>query len=228
MTHESVDLKSDIQNGTKLGKSETDRLLGDVAGEFFDRISRGEQPQVEDYAQRYPQIAVLIRQMFPIIPQIDDSLQASEPSKKSVIEVSGQQRFGDFRLLHQLGSGGMGVVYEAEQISMGRHVALKILPMAGALQQKQLLRFRNEVRAAAMLDHPHIVSVYSIGEERGVHYYTMQLIRGQSLAEVIQDLRWFATATDHERWTDRRLDSSSALCIQRSIGQCQRECRSAD
>ncbi len=119
----------------------------------------------------------------------------------------------------------MGVVYEAEQVSMGRRVALKILPMAGALQQKQLLRFRNEVRAAAMLDHPHIVSVYSIGEERGVHFYAMQLIRGQSLAEVIQDLqRDRADERTTERRTDRRVDSSGDLFVRRAAGRCQWNC----
>ena len=84
----------------------------------------------------------------------------------------------------------MGVVYEAEQISMGgRKVALKVLPFAAMVDEKRLQRFRNEVRAAASLDHPNIVSVYSVGEERGVHFYAMQLIRGQSLAAVIDQLR---------------------------------------
>ncbi len=189
MNHESVDLKTGDQTAIHPGKSATDRLLGEVAGEFFDRVLQGEQPQVEDYAQRYPQIAELIRETFPVIPLIDGSVRDAEPEIASVIRSVGNRRLGDFRILHELGAGGMGIVYEAEQISMGRRVALKILPMAGALQQKHLLRFRNEVRAAAMLDHPHIVSVYSVGEERGVHYYAMQLIRGQSMAEVIQDLR---------------------------------------
>jgi serine/threonine protein kinase/Tfp pilus assembly protein PilF len=96
---------------------------------------------------------------------------------------------GDFRILRELGRGGMGTVFEAEQVSMGRHVALKVLPFAALLHEKSLRRFQNEVRAAASLDHPHIVSVYSIGEERGVHFYAMQLIRGRTLAELIDELR---------------------------------------
>ena len=79
-------------------------------------------------------------------------------------------------------------VYEAEQVSLGRKVALKVLPFAAMAQDKALQRFRNEVRAAAALDHPNIVSVYSVGEERGVHYYAMQLVRGKSLADVIAEL----------------------------------------
>jgi serine/threonine protein kinase/Tfp pilus assembly protein PilF len=96
---------------------------------------------------------------------------------------------GDFRILRELGRGGMGTVFEAEQISMGRLVALKVLPFAAILHEKSLRRFQNEVRAAASLDHPHIVSVYSIGEERGVHFYAMQLIRGRTLAALIDELR---------------------------------------
>ena len=96
---------------------------------------------------------------------------------------------GDFRLIRELGSGGMGTVYEAEQLSMGRRVALKVLPFAALVQDKSLQRFRNEVRAAAALDHPHIVSIYSVGEERGIHFFAMQFIRGQTLADAITHLR---------------------------------------
>ena len=78
---------------------------------------------------------------------------------------------------------------EAEQISMGRRVALKVLPLAGLVDELKIKRFRNEVRAVAALDHPNIVSVHTVGEERGVHYYAMQLIRGRSLAEVISSLQ---------------------------------------
>ena len=96
---------------------------------------------------------------------------------------------GDFRIVRELGRGGMGTVFEAEQISMGRRVALKVLPFAALVQDKSLQRFRNEVRAAAALDDPHIVSIYSVGEERGVHFFAMQLIRGQTLADAITQLR---------------------------------------
>src|SRR5205823_6547365 len=97
--------------------------------------------------------------------------------------------FGDFRIVREVGRGGMGVVYEAEQLSLGRRVALKVLPFAGTMDYRQLQRFYNEARAAASLHHPHIVPVYAVGSERGVHYYAMQLIDGQTLAALIQDLQ---------------------------------------
>jgi hypothetical protein len=95
---------------------------------------------------------------------------------------------GDFRIVRELGRGGMGVVYEAEQVSLGRRVALKVLPFAAALDAKQLQRFKNEAQAAAQ-HHTNIVPVFAVGCERGVHYYAMQYIDGQTLAAVIAELR---------------------------------------
>src|SRR5207237_588033 len=95
---------------------------------------------------------------------------------------------GDFRLIREVGRGGMGVVYEAEQISLNRSVALKVLPFAATMDPRQMQRFRNEAQAAACLHHPNIVPVHGVGCDRGVHYYAMQLIEGQTLAEVIHGL----------------------------------------
>src|SRR4051794_37511165 len=83
----------------------------------------------------------------------------------------------------------MGVVYEAVQLSLGRRVALKVLSFGAALDGKQLERFKNEAQAAAHLHHTNIVPVYAVGSERGVHYYAMQLIEGQNLAELIRQVR---------------------------------------
>ena len=95
---------------------------------------------------------------------------------------------GDFRLIREVGRGGMGVVYEAEQITLRRRVALKVLPFAAALDSRQLERFRNEALAAANLRHDHIVPVFAVGMERGVHFYAMQFIEGQSLATLVDTL----------------------------------------
>src|SRR5207253_3220883 len=95
----------------------------------------------------------------------------------------------DFRILREIGRGGMGIVYEAEQLSLGRRVALKVLPFAAALDGKQLQRFKNEAQAAAGLHHQNIVPVYGIGCERAVHYYAMQFIDGRTLAALIRELR---------------------------------------
>jgi serine/threonine protein kinase len=101
--------------------------------------------------------------------------------------ISGQ--LGDFRLLQEIGRGGMGTVYEAEQISLNRRVALKVLPFASALDHRRLQRFRNEAAAAANLRHEHIVAVYAVGCERGVHFFAMQFVEGQSLAALLNEQR---------------------------------------
>src|SRR5207248_8270480 len=102
---------------------------------------------------------------------------------------------GDYRIVREVGRGGMGVVYEAEQVSLGRRVALKVLPFAATMDPRHLQRFHNEARAAACLHHEHIVPVYAVGCERGVHFYAMQFIDGQSLAEVLASQRGPAADT---------------------------------
>jgi serine/threonine protein kinase/WD40 repeat protein len=91
---------------------------------------------------------------------------------------------GDFRLVREIGRGGMGVVYEAEQLSLARRVAVKVLPHAALLSAGRLARFELEARTAATLEHPHIVPIFSVGREHNVHYYAMKLIRGVSLADL--------------------------------------------
>src|SRR5262249_27475726 len=98
-------------------------------------------------------------------------------------------RLGDFRIVREIGRGGMGIVYEAEQMSLKRRVALKVLPFAGALDARQLQRFKNESQAAAHLHHTNIVPVHAVGYERGVHFYAMQFIDGQTVAALIRDRR---------------------------------------
>ena len=99
------------------------------------------------------------------------------------------KRLGDYLILREVGRGGMGVVYEAEQESLGRHVALKVLPRSALLNEHAVARFRREARSAARLHHSNIVPVFGFGEADGLHYYVMQFIHGRGLDEVIAELR---------------------------------------
>jgi WD40 repeat protein/serine/threonine protein kinase len=99
------------------------------------------------------------------------------------------QRMGDFRILRVIGRGGMGVVYEAEQVSLGRHVALKVMPQALRLDATRKARFEREAKAAAKLHHTNIVPVFGVGEHDGLPYYVMQLIDGRGLDAVLLGLR---------------------------------------
>lgn len=165
-----------------------DVLLGQVVEEYFEATAQGQKPTISEYVRRFPEIADLLRVVIPAMTVAEDITSDSAPSE-AMRPSEPVRQLGEFRILRQIGRGGMGIVYEAEQVSMNRRVALKVLPLAGMVDETRIQRFQNEVRAAAALDHPHIVPVYMVGEERGVHYYAMQLIRGRSLAEVITSLR---------------------------------------
>ncbi|HEV3078755.1 MAG TPA: serine/threonine-protein kinase, partial [Gemmataceae bacterium] len=165
-------------------------LIGKVADEFTERLNNNEQPQIEDYAQRYPQIAAILRQVLPAVQVMGGGAKDSPLGDESADSASALRGcLADFRILREIGRGGMGIVYEAEQLSLSRRVALKVLPFAATLDGKQLQRFKHEAQAAGQLHHTNIVPVHAVGCERGVHYYAMQLIDGQTLAAVIRELR---------------------------------------
>ena len=168
-------------------------LLAEVADEFRERLGRGEEPDIEEYVQRYPQFADVLRQLLPVLAVLR---LPNSASAGATVPLAGPEPIlgclGDYQVLGEIGRGGMGVVYEAVQISLGRRVALKVLPFAAAMDPKQLQRFKNEAQAAAHLHHTNIVPVYSVGCERGVHFYAMQYIEGQTLAAVIRELRQLA------------------------------------
>jgi serine/threonine protein kinase len=160
--------------------------------EYLAELETGRLPDRQAFTARYPDLGPA---MAPYLDALD-AVQAASPhlhhlspdrSAPAVPEPYTAEPLGDFRILREISRGGMGVVYEAVQLSLGRRVALKVLPFAAALDARQLQRFKNEAQAAAQLHHTNIVPVYAVGCERGVHYYAMQLIEGQNLAKVIAD-----------------------------------------
>jgi serine/threonine protein kinase/WD40 repeat protein/tetratricopeptide (TPR) repeat protein len=158
------------------------------------QLQAGEALDWPTIAREHPEYAGRLRSLAVALEALGDLSGAGDSALSGVAPRSGEEEFvpgvlGDFHLLREIGRGGMGVVYEAEQVSLNRRVALKVLPLAATLDPRQLARFRHEARAAALLHHPHVVPVYGVGCERGVHYYAMQLIEGCSLAAVIDVLR---------------------------------------
>jgi len=165
-------------------------LVAEVAEEFLRRIEQGESPKVADYAARYPSIAENLRQILPVLTMVGASPEVWPRRDEAYDKGLARERIlGDFKILREVGRGGMGVVYEAHELSLGRHVALKVLPFVAVLDPQQLKRFKMEAQIAACLHHTHIVPVFSVGCERGVYYYAMQYIEGRSLASIIQELR---------------------------------------
>ncbi len=187
-------------SNSKPGVSNTDIVLADLIEEIMNQQRRGEPVRLEVYASKYPDHIQQLQELFPALQALADLSQSACPAGSSKARAAGDSAtqqvpelrggiLGDFRIIREIGRGGMGIVYEAEQITLGRRVALKILPLMGTLDEKQLQRFKNESRAAASLDHPNIVDVYSVGCERGVQYYAMRFVEGRTLAQVIGELR---------------------------------------
>ncbi|MFO0897683.1 MAG: protein kinase [Pirellulales bacterium] len=166
-----------------------ERRLAELLEELTRQVQSGQEAALEEILARHPDHADEIRRYLPALRSLAefDASTLGPAGSTSGLPEGGRGLLGDFRLLREVGRGGMGVVYEAEQLSLGRRVALKVLPFAAMLDERRLQRFKNEAHAAAVLHHPHIVPVYGVGCERGVHYYAMQLIDGCSLAEALAE-----------------------------------------
>jgi WD40 repeat protein len=162
--------------------------------EWRERLGRGERLDLQEYTDRFPDLASQIRAVLPGLVALEDlkgdaldhtgSYVAAGPAEGRRLE-----RLGDYRILREIGRGGMGIVYEAEQESLGRRVALKVLPSAALLDPRQRQRFQREARAAARLHHTNIVPVYGAGEYEGIHYFVMQYIAGLGLDQVLAELK---------------------------------------
>jgi serine/threonine protein kinase/Flp pilus assembly protein TadD len=163
--------------------------LAEAFDALTSRLLAGEAIGVQDVRRLYPEHAEELLPLLPAVAALGDLSASGEPEPGGRDDARLPEVLGDFRLLRELGRGGMGVVYEAEQVSLGRRVALKILPLAATLDPRRLQRFLNEARAAACLHHTNIVPVFAVGSAQGVHFYAMQLIEGQTLAAVLCELR---------------------------------------
>ena len=166
-------------------------LLNRLAEEFAERFRLGERPSLQEYIDRHPELADDIREYFPalaVMEQVKDDRQAPVEQAAS-LTLPPLERLGDFRIIREIGHGGMGVVYEAEQVSLGRHVALKVLPQQRLASSQTNQRFEREAKAAARLHHTNIVPVFGVGEHEGLPYYVMQFIPGLGLDEVLVELQ---------------------------------------
>jgi serine/threonine protein kinase/WD40 repeat protein len=182
---------------TTTGSADHDKF-DELAEEFAARFRRGERPALQEYIDRYPELAGPIRELFPALVEVEradveqQNLDKREHENAPVVATVAPplpSQVGDYRILREIGRGGMGVVYEAEQVSLHRRVALKVLPRHVALDEKVLARFRREARSAAQLHHTNIVPVFEVGKDGDVSYYSMQFIQGHGLDRVIGELR---------------------------------------
>lgn len=162
-----------------------------VATEFIESFRDGVAPPIEGYIERYPHLADTIADLFPMIAALEtmkkeDDRETARSATSRPLHLS---ELGDFKIVKEIGRGGMGVVYQAFQETLDRHVALKVLPQASLLDADFLKRFRQEARMAARLHHSNIVSLYGMGEHQGYHFLVMELVDGESLDAVIRWLK---------------------------------------
>jgi WD40 repeat protein/serine/threonine protein kinase len=175
-------------------RGSADSGLADLVDEVIRRVQAGESIDPEALAGHDPGLAEQIRRLLPTLEKLADlggSATGDPAGGRPAVGDAGPGfgMLGDFHLLREVGRGGMGVVYEAEQESLGRRVALKVLPQPIARDGTALSRFRREARSAARLHHTNIVPVFEVGQEGAICYYAMQFIDGQGLDAVIEDLR---------------------------------------
>jgi serine/threonine protein kinase len=174
--------------------------------EYLKAMETGRHPNRDDFLARYAPIAEPLAECLEGLELVHTFGQRldhphAEPSTAMpgvLGSINPTVPLGDFRLVREIGRGGMGIVYEAEQLSLGRRIALKVLPFAMTLDPRQLQRFKNEARAAAHLHHSNIVPIYSVGSERGIHFYAMEYIEGQPLTKLINELRQTADREDKD------------------------------
>lgn len=170
---------------------ETASPLDELVVECLQRASEIGSAALEESCKRHPEFADALRERvsrlaaFGLMPETTTNTP---------------RRIGGFQILREIGKGGMGVVYLAEQTDLHRFVALKILAPGAAFHQKALERFRREALTAAQLNHPGIVKVHAVGEDQGVHWIAMELIAGVSLEKVVEELSKLQdSANDGER-----------------------------
>ena len=176
-----------------MADADPDTVLDELAEEFVARTRSGEQPSITEYAQRHPEHAADIREIFPLLSAME--------STKTEQPLAGTQ-VGPYEIVREIGRGGMGVVYEAVQTELGRRVALKILPVQATLDARFLERFRLEAQAAAKLEHSNIVPVIGYGTDGDLHYYSMQYIEGRGLDQVIAETQAQANQGQETRGRD--------------------------
>ncbi|HUG17586.1 MAG TPA: serine/threonine-protein kinase [Planctomycetaceae bacterium] len=168
-----------------------DERLSDLVEQALGAIHRGEEPNLADLTKGHPDLEQELRELLATARLAEELGQATDP--ETMVTVSRATQFneppsavGDYKLLEELGRGGMGIVYKARQQTLGREVALKMLLIGAAAGQQERARFRQEAEAAARLDHSAIVPVHEVGEYEGQMYFSMKYISGTNLAKRLQ------------------------------------------
>ncbi len=173
-------------------ESSADEQITAALEEYASLKRAGRPLGREDFLARHRTIAVALAECLDGLELVEDAASHFTRSRGQgapVADLSPPAQLGEYRLVREIGHGGMGVVFEAEQVALGRRVAIKILPSASSLDSRHRQRFQVEAQAAGLLQHEHIVPVFGTGFDAGVYYYVMQYIDGRPLTEVLRELK---------------------------------------
>lgn len=170
----SNDAAADPDLTQELNTTTLTAKLVEVLDQYLADLKAGTAPSREQMLEAYPELG----------SHLDACLAGIDFIQGQPIETQGGQVLADFRIGREVGRGGMGAVYEAEQISLGRRVALKVLRFGAVSDLEALTRFQREAETVAKLHHTNIVPIFSVGSENGVNFYAMQFIDGSSLDQV--------------------------------------------
>ena len=176
-----------------MNRSELQIRIDEIADDFLKERRDGLAPKIDDYIKSNSDIAEPLRDFLKMILMVDDCAGESDFQSANQPRINeGSDDFPtipDYEIIREVGRGGMGIVYEAQQLSLDRTVALKLLPASLFNHPQAIDRFELEAKSAAKLHHSHIVPVFDVGNQEDNRYYTMQFIEGQSLDHVIESIR---------------------------------------
>jgi serine/threonine-protein kinase len=185
---------SESEEDDDLESAEVDERLAVIVARLADRHQLGDSIDIVEECKRYPEFADELRSLWGTIVVTEAvgaveavAIRSGSDQGSGTWQLPLPYRFGDFEIRELLGRGGMGIVYRAQQISLDREVAIKMILKDQLATQQDRQRFFAEARATAKLEHPGIVPVYDVGEIDGRPYFVMKLIKGRTLYELIQD-----------------------------------------
>jgi eukaryotic-like serine/threonine-protein kinase len=163
-----------------------------IADQFLDDCRRGEDPAIESIADDHPEWSDEIKDVLPTALLMEQFKRQKnfgrvEADRGVKFGTSYLRKLGDYRIIREIGRGGMGIVYEADQESLKRRVAVKVLRPSMTLDEKTGARFEREAQAAAGLHHTNIVPVFGVGQQDDIRYYVMQLIEGKTLDTIAKE-----------------------------------------
>ncbi len=200
-----------------LSPDQQQELLDNVVEEFTLRLRQGSRPSIAEFIERYPSLSSEIEELLTSVAMIEElktqSNTITDSLKREMKQITRLEQIGDYRIVRELGRGGMGVVFEATHESLGRRVAIKVMPNRKFDDQKYLERFRREAQAAANLHHTNIVSVFGLGQTGDHHYYVMEFVDGESLSDILRHLNSMSESNTEDGYSTETMPVSPGNSI---------------